>query len=243
MQFNSSAKAIVLSRQTFREYDCRISLYSFDYGRLDLVVRGAKKAKSKLAGHIEPITEINLMIIKGRQYNYLGSALTSNSFFRLKNDYNLLLNGALVIRMVNKIIKQGEIDIRMYYLIYEYLQALNSRNVSKYLVDLFLFYFLLKFIFYLGYYPHFDSCMVCGKRGKKIKYFFDYEQGGVICEFCKKNKKLNLLISVEAIDLMKKILNSKIEEMININIDDKLLEKLKKILVNYIKYNLNYRVF
>ena len=75
--------AIILSRADYRENDswlkCIVrSLVSFNYR-----ARGAKKISSKLSGHLEPFNLVKLLIIKGRYRDYVGSALTTDSFRQL----------------------------------------------------------------------------------------------------------------------------------------------------------------
>ena len=86
MEETYATKAIVLNRVPFRENDIRVSLYSSDQGRLDLIARGARKTKSKIAGHIEPISLARIMVIRGKRLDYLGSAINEASYFNIKND-------------------------------------------------------------------------------------------------------------------------------------------------------------
>ena len=85
MEVSQKSKAIILKREAFLENNSRVFIYSQNFGKLDLVARGTQKISSKLAGHIEPLNLCEIMIIKGKQYNYLGSALCENSFLNIKN--------------------------------------------------------------------------------------------------------------------------------------------------------------
>ena len=111
------ARAIILDRQAYREFDSRISVYSLRHGRLDLTVRGTKRPRSKLAGHIEPISEVDLMVVKGKQYDYAGSSKMVNAFTTLKGDYDVLIHGGAAMRVLKYLIRSGEADDRIYYLL------------------------------------------------------------------------------------------------------------------------------
>ncbi len=150
MSQTSPVRAIIIDRQIFREFDSRISVYSLDYGRLDLIVRGTKRPKSKLAGHCEPLTEVDLMIVKGKKYDYAGSAKSVNAFSKLKNNYDLLLDAGQVAKILKRLIKSGEIDNRIYFLLKEYLELINKNNTSKDRSSLILLFFIFKLISYLG---------------------------------------------------------------------------------------------
>jgi DNA repair protein RecO len=86
MQETNSIRAIVLRRVKYRENDSKISVYSFEKGLLELVVRGTARSKSKLAGHIEPFNLVNIMIVKGKNFDYAGSVVSEKSFLNIKND-------------------------------------------------------------------------------------------------------------------------------------------------------------
>ena len=235
-------KAIILDRQIFREFDSRITVYSLDHGRLDLIVRGTKRPKSKLAGHIEPLSEVDLMIVKGRKFDYAGSAKVVNAFSKLKNNYDSLINAGQVAKILKRLIKSGEADNRIYFLLKKYLELINKNNTSKDRSDLFLLFFMLKIVFYLGYSPQLNSCLACDTRKEELKYFFNYEDGGLICESCRKGSSGNLLISAETIKVMQTVLASEIEKMAKLVITTETLAEFKKILDIYLRYNLNYKL-
>ena len=85
MQTTFHTQAIVLARVDWREHDSRLIVYS-PQGQLDLIARGTKKPTSKLAGHIEPFNLIDLMVARGRQFDYLAAGLAQTVFAQIKSD-------------------------------------------------------------------------------------------------------------------------------------------------------------
>ena len=83
MESTFTDQVIVLTNYLFRECDSLITVYGKNNGKLDLVARGTAKITSKLAGHLEPISLSNLMIINGKKFNYIGGAVCVNSFFNI----------------------------------------------------------------------------------------------------------------------------------------------------------------
>ena len=204
MEQTFPTEAIVLDRQVFREYDSRICVYSLDHGQLDLVARGTKRSKSKLAGHIEPISELNLMVVRGKQYDYVGSAVGINSFSQLKNNYDLLVESGQVMKMLKRIIEPGVSDDRIFYLLKEYLEIINSKDISKKVGSLAFIFFIFNFLSLLGYAPEMGS------------------------------------YSSDASRAIKKMLNLKIEEVVKLDIPDKTIKNLKKMLDDHVKHSLDY---
>ena len=86
MEDTYRANAIIISSQPFREYDGKRVVYSLEKGKLDLVVRGVKRIKSKLSAHLEPLSLAEIMVVRGRQFNYVGAAMSRNCYSAIKNN-------------------------------------------------------------------------------------------------------------------------------------------------------------
>lgn len=67
-------RAIVLKKEPYREHDRRYFLYGREHGMLVAVARGASSKKSKQAGHLEPFSEVEVMIAKGAALDKLAVA-------------------------------------------------------------------------------------------------------------------------------------------------------------------------
>ena len=78
--------AIILNRHNWRERDSIITVYSKGKGKQIFIVRGTKKITSKLAGHIEPISLIEFMAIRGRKQEYIGGVVVKKNYKNIKFD-------------------------------------------------------------------------------------------------------------------------------------------------------------
>lgn len=61
-----NTQAVVISRRRWREADRFYVLFTKEMGRMEVKVRAAAKSSSKLAGHLEPLTVIEALIMKGK---------------------------------------------------------------------------------------------------------------------------------------------------------------------------------
>jgi DNA repair protein RecO (recombination protein O) len=110
MEDTYNTRAIILGRADFRENDSRIICYSEDRGKLELVARGAKKVKSKLSGHIEPLTLVRLMVVSGKDLNYVGTATGENFYPHIKEDLEKIAIAGQALALVEKMTREGEVD-------------------------------------------------------------------------------------------------------------------------------------
>ncbi len=184
MEETYKSKVIVLDRKPFREHDARATVYSLEKGIMDFVVRGAKKIESKLSGHLEPFCLSNIMIVRGRQLDYIGSAATENAFINLKGDFDKINCAGEAVRVFKKIVKNNEPDEKLFCLLNDFFNILNSRLPLIANYELFINFFILKLMVCLGYMPRLYSCANCGEKISPRGNFFDLTKGGLTCEKC-----------------------------------------------------------
>jgi|WetSurMetagenome_2_1015567.scaffolds.fasta_scaffold00428_3 DNA repair protein RecO (recombination protein O) len=110
MEETYNIKAIILNRYDFRESDSRIICYSADRGKLELVARGAKKIKSKSAGHLEPLTLSRLMVVHGKDFDYAGTAVGENFYPEIKNNLEKTQTAIKALLLVEKMTRENELD-------------------------------------------------------------------------------------------------------------------------------------
>ncbi|MGC8781903.1 MAG: DNA repair protein RecO, partial [Anaerolineae bacterium] len=60
--------AIVLKRRDQGEADRLLTVLTRDRGKLSLLAKGVRRQASRKAGHIEPFTLVDLLVVKGRSF-------------------------------------------------------------------------------------------------------------------------------------------------------------------------------
>jgi DNA repair protein RecO (recombination protein O) len=239
MEATYQTKAIILSRQPFRENDCRIIAYSRDRGKIDLVARGTKKISSKLAGHLEPFNLSNLMVARGRQYDYIGAAISQNCYYNIKSDSEKTACAGQAANIFNKLIKPGERGERLFGLLLDFLETLNKNQLSIISYQLFYHFFTLNMLAELGYRPELYKCVICGNKILPDGNQFDFLKGGLVCAICQKNNKNKqvLPISADCIKVLRLAIESDLNKLIKLKISDKLIKEINNIIGSFYNYN------
>lgn len=193
MEATKNTMALILRRQPFREADSLVTVYTPDYGKLTLIARGTKKLQSKLAGHLEPFTLIDLMIISGKGRDYIGSAIGREAYQRLRADLNKLYYAGQAIRVFDQLVREGEADRELFILLKEWLGHLNgprdfrsAQPLSKTAGGFQLAVFVNQLLEHLGYGPDLYNCRVCGKKIAAGLNHFDLLAGGLVDSECYK---------------------------------------------------------
>lgn len=230
-----STKAIILDRQNFRENDLKVTLYTQEFGKLDLIARGALKQSSKMAGHLEPMNIADVMIVAGKQFNYIGSIISRNCFVGIKIDYNKIIMVGKCINIFNKLVKLEHKDEKIFYFLENFLFCAEKK---KTLPNIIYSFFSLKLLSLLGYEPDLYFCIQCGEKLTKLNNKFNYEKSGILCN---NHKKYSLSNSIDdgCIKLLRAIIKFDFEKILKIKIKKRLLIESRQIINSFIQYKIN----
>ena len=126
MYYNLSV--IILKRQDFKEDDLLVTVYSLEKGKLTLLARGAKKIKSKLAGHLEPVSLSYLNIVDGRSIDQLIGAAMLQSYGKIKTDIDKLSAAGWFLNLLDQQTMENHPDPRIFLLTRKYLDFLEQKS-------------------------------------------------------------------------------------------------------------------
>ena len=169
--------AIILSRVAWREADKRVIFFTRNHGKIDGVAVGAHKIKSKLAGHLEPLRAVDVMVAEGRQGYKIAQCMTYHNFVDVEPDISRVRCMGTLVRFVQRVTEDAHPDPELYELLFRGLALVQAselaelgRNFGESLMAL---------AAHFGYAPTFDHCMLC--RTEENLSRFSPEHGGMIC--------------------------------------------------------------
>ena len=85
-------EAIILKQIPIGEADRIFTLFTANLGKIKAVAKGVRKPKSRIGGHLEPLSHCSLMIARGRNLDIISSAETLNSFPKVKEHFEDFFN-------------------------------------------------------------------------------------------------------------------------------------------------------
>ena len=234
MEETYATRAIVLKRVSFRERDSQVMLYSGDHGLVSLIARGTKCQKSKMAGHLEPATLVNIMVVRGRQWDYVGGVATINAFVNVKQDYDRVFAATRGLAAFIKMVKPEASDQELFQLLFKFLDTLDKLKL-KFEPGILSDFFILKLLSALGYCPELYQCFHHKIRISPGSNFFDLSAGGLICSKCPRDAG-HLTISNDCIKILRLALNTDFSQVINLEISRGLANEASRIIDSYYKY-------
>ncbi len=244
MEETKNTPAIILNRQDYREQDILVTVYTRDFGKRTLIARGAKKSGSKLAGHIEPLALSDILVVKGKTRDYIGSALTRRAHQGIRADLNKLYYAGQAVGLFNHLVKDGQPEEEIFSLLSDWLGALDDfigfADFSREEGELFYNFFALKLLAALGYAPAWQFCLSCGRKIEPGRNFFAARGGGLICDACFDQKKTAgqdlsdlLVISDNCVKLIRYLSDN---QDLKIKADKKIIREAKKIIDFFVNY-------
>jgi DNA repair protein RecO (recombination protein O) len=246
MEGSKNTSALILNRQPYREYDSLVTVYTLDYGKLLLIARGTKKLQSKLAGHLEPLTLADIMIISGKGRDYVGAALGREIYSDIRGDLNKLYYAGQAVKIFNRLVRDNQADQSLFFLLTDWLEVLNVfLSLAKESGELLLASFSFQFLTELGYQPEIKKCLDCGSEIEPGKNYFHLLKGGVICASCQEKEKSEgdltnshlLAVSDNCLKIIRFILSNKFERIVKVKIDKKLAKELSTLADKFIQYH------
>jgi DNA repair protein RecO (recombination protein O) len=172
--------AIVIGRINLGEADRILTLLTPDYGKLRVSIRGVRKIKSRLAGHVELFSQSQLMLAKGKSLDVITSAEMVHSVDGILGRPERLDLAYLMAAMFDRLSLEGEAQPELYALAQEFLATLDGGGHPA-LLELGL---KLRLLATLGYQPELGYCVICHRSDEQSVYYLSPEKGGLVDETC-----------------------------------------------------------
>lgn len=168
----ATTHGIVLSRTDYGEADRIITLLTPDRGKLRIMARGVRKAKSKLAGSIELFSTADITFIAGRgEIGTLISARLIKHYGRIIQNIDRVQLGYELIKMLNKN-TEDEPEAEYFELLERTLAALDNPSVPPALTRV---WFEAQLLRLAGHSPNLQTTVQGDKLAAGQTYDFDFD--------------------------------------------------------------------
>lgn len=206
--------AVVLRRHDIGEADRVLTVYTPELGKLRAVAKGARRPKSRLGGHVELFTHVNLLLAQGRTLDIVTQAEMHRPFARLRDDLWKSVHACYVVELVDRFTDERMENAPVFEVLLtalEYLDSLDDEVAAGATqespdapeVELAMRSVELLLLGHLGYAPELYTCVQCGTRLVPGSNRFSAAGGGVVCAACGAMHADSQPLSVNAIKAMR----------------------------------------
>jgi len=170
--------AIVLRRRDSGESDRRLTVLTEEYGKLDVVAKGARKAASRLAGISDPLSTAVMNLAVGKANQFITQAQPLTSYRGLRTDYDRLSCGLALVELYACVLPWDEPVPEAYDLLGRSLRQLESH--PKPVVAL--VWAEVQLLAISGFLPQFDRCVVTDREITEAYPFLSPRAGGYVSD-------------------------------------------------------------
>jgi DNA repair protein RecO (recombination protein O) len=231
-------QAIVLRQRKLGEADKIVTLYTSHQGKVDAVAKGVRRTKSRLAGHLEPLTLGSYLLAEGRELDIVTQAETVEAFPRLRADLDRISRGLYCAELVDRLTPERSEGNPTFRLLEQTLRYLD--HVEQY--DLAVRRFELRLLDELGYRPSLSECAVCRQPLEPRDNYWSADAGGAVCPRCADDSLRLAPLSLNALKLLRLLERAPFEDASRVRVSAALGAELESCLGDYVRYVLEREV-
>jgi len=123
-------EALVLSKLNYGDSSSIVSLFTKDYGKLSVMLKGGRSPKSKLSLIVDPINYLEVIFYNApsRDLQILSSADIKAHFHKIKEDLDKLKYAHAVIELVKNLSVEHEVNKKLFSGIVRILELIDKGN-------------------------------------------------------------------------------------------------------------------
>jgi len=226
-------EAIVLGKINYGDSSSIASLFTEDFGRISVIVKGARSPKSKYGKIVDLINHLLIVLYKkeSREVQLLSGADIIDHYPAIKSDLNKLKYAYSIAELVRNLLAEHEANKKIFKGIVKILGKIDSEDE---LADILFGKFFIFFLREIGYEIQIDACAICGKTDLVTDSHFNFDKG-LICGECRKSAVDIYDINLELLRYLKCLKNN---EPIN-NLDNLISQKAINLMENHLKYHVS----
>ena len=231
-------EGVVIKRLYMGEADALLTFCTPESGKLRAVARGVRRPRSRLAGHLEPLTRCRLMLAEGRSLDVVSGCETEDSFPALRSDLWLLSCGLYAADLADRLSAEGAENRRLYRLLVNALDALD-RGVDPAVV---LRHFEFHSLACSGYLPELWECARCHRQLEATTNYFSPAAAGLLCPDCRGREGLDRPASVDVVKVLRYLARHEGPDVARLKLGASLAREVEDLMQGYVTYVLDREV-
>lgn len=226
MDTNKSEKfrGIVIASKSDHKSGKILDIYTVELGRIKAYVRSAYDLRDNVSRSSFVFTESEFSLSQYKDIFMVNDSKVLYAPKLLDGDLKKIQDFAFLSELLMTLLNTQEGDDYIYTMI---ITMLNIMDIYPEKAKIIILAFILKLIYILGYFPRIQI------KDEINTYSFNYEDGMIIA---RDKEYSNKSITIEEINFMNYLLNSKFKDLISIGYEEKYILNLKRLFINYILY-------
>ena len=216
----------MIRHRRFGDSDRIVTLLTPARGKIDAIAKGALRPRSRLAGHLEPLTHAEVLLAHGRNLDIITQAQTLEGFATIRDDLDRLSLALYLLELADRFtVEHAEADA-VYRLLLVALLRL-ARGDGEQLVAR---SFELGLLDATGFRPEWRDCAACGEPVSPDALAWSPLAGGVICMACRGSHPEAGPIDESVLKVLRYIQQEPYEEAARVRLTPELASGLERVM-------------
>ncbi len=251
MTVHYKTQGFIFKKENRLEADRVFSVFTKDFGRIEIFGKAIRKITSKLKGGIEIFSLSEIEFIQGKNKKTLTDTLFIERFKNIQEVPEKFEVANKISNLVDNFIKGEERDQNIFNLLNDTFSKLNNIQFPISNFQLVHYYFFWNFISVLGYGPELSKCAVCQQKLNPHSLYFSNKEGGVVCQNChllrKDPSSLGFSgqvseVKSDVVKILRLIIKKDWDILSKLKIENNIKKLLREVSENYYNYLLNHHV-
>ncbi len=222
----TKTEAIVIRQRRLGDADRIVSLLTPLRGKFDVVAKGVLRARSRLAGHLEPLTHVEVVLAHGRSLDVVTQAQAVESFPALRGDLDRLSAALYLAELADRFTVEHADATGLFGLLHAALVRLDRGDGQQVVTRT----YELALLEATGFRPEWTRCLGCGVEVPAEEARWSALEGGVIGAECMARYPGAAPIDPTALRVLRAYQSLPFEEAGRIRLTDDLAARLEQIM-------------
>ncbi|USB34459.1 DNA repair protein RecO [Paenibacillus sp. YPG26] len=227
-------EGIVIRSMDYGEGNKIITICTATHGKIGVLVRGAKKSKSRHAALTQPFTNGEYLFFRtGNGLGTLNQGEILESHHLLREDLILTSYASYACELLDRTLQDEEVGAFWFNQLKACLEALTSGKDPQVTAHL----FEMKILQAAGYGPVLDNCVSCGSEDEPA--VVSPRLGGVLCRRCKHHDPSAMTVTPGTLKLLRLFAKLDLRRLGNIDVKDTTKAEMKVVMRAFMDAQLN----
>lgn len=221
------AEGIVIRSMDYGEGNKIITLCTEKSGKVGVLVRGAKKIKSRHAALTQPFTYGEYVFFRnGTGLGTLNAGEIIESHHLLREDLLKAAYSSYACELLDRVLQDEETGAFWFHQLKACLEALQEDKDPQIIINL----YEMKVLQTAGYGPELNVCVSCGNERADEEMLFSPRLGGVLCRRCKHLDPPAMPVSPKTLKLLRVFARLDLRRLGNIDVKEATKAELKTVM-------------
>jgi DNA repair protein RecO (recombination protein O) len=220
-------QGIVIRSMDYGEGNKIITLFTREMGKMAVIVRGAKKIKSRYGSVSQLFTYGDFLFFRSGQLGTLKHAEIVDSHHRIREDLHLSAYASYMAELTDRLLADQESSSFLFDQLHAALQGLIEQK-DMHIIS---FIYEMKIWTHAGYLPELEVCVAC--RSASNDMAFSAALGGMLCEKCRYKDPQAPPLSSGTLKLIRLFAHMDIRRLGQIDVKPETKASLKKLMRSY----------